>query len=57
MKNASDPIRNRTRDLPACSIVTQPTVPPCIPVTGEAEPNPGQQMAEKVGKIVEFVLE
>ena len=28
MKNSSDNIGNRTRDLPACSAVPQPTVPP-----------------------------
>ena len=28
MKNSND-IGNRTRDLPACSAVPQPTAPPC----------------------------
>ena len=28
MKNSSDTIGNRTRDLPACSAVPQPTGPP-----------------------------
>ena len=28
MKNSSDTIGNRNRDLPACSTVTQPTAPP-----------------------------
>jgi len=28
MKNSNDIIGNRTRDLPACSAVTQPTYPP-----------------------------
>jgi len=28
MKNSNDTIGNRTRDLPACSAVPQPTVPP-----------------------------
>ena len=28
MKNSNDTIRNRTRDLPACSAVPQPTAPP-----------------------------
>jgi hypothetical protein len=28
LKNSSDSIRNRTRDLPACSPVPQPTAPP-----------------------------
>ena len=31
MKNSSDTIGNRTRDLPTCSIVPQPTVPPRAP--------------------------
>ena len=31
MKNSSDTIRNRTHDLPACSAVPQPTVPPRAP--------------------------
>ena len=29
MKNSNDTIENRTHDLPACSSVPQPTVPPC----------------------------
>ena len=32
MKNSSDTIGNRTRDLPACSAVPQPTVPPRAPL-------------------------
>jgi hypothetical protein len=28
MKNSSDTIGNRIRDLPACSAVSQPTAPP-----------------------------
>ena len=31
MKNCYDTIGNRTHDLPACSAVPQPTVPPCTP--------------------------
>ena len=31
MKNCNDTIGNRTRDLPACSLVPQPTVPPRAP--------------------------
>jgi len=31
MKNSNDTIGNRTRDLPACSTVPQPTVPPRAP--------------------------
>jgi hypothetical protein len=32
MKNSSDTIGNRTRDLPACSTVPQPTAPPRTPL-------------------------
>jgi len=32
MKNSNDTIENRTRDLPACSAVHEPTVPPRAPV-------------------------
>ena len=31
MKNSNDTIGNRTRDLPACSSVLQPTAPPRAP--------------------------
>jgi hypothetical protein len=31
MKNSNDAIENRTRDLPACSAVPQPTAPPRAP--------------------------
>jgi hypothetical protein len=31
MKNSSDTIGNRTRDLPACTTVSQPTAPPRAP--------------------------
>jgi len=31
MKNSSDTIGNRTRDLPTCSAVPQPTAPPRTP--------------------------
>jgi len=30
MKNSNDTIGNRTRDLPACSAVPQPTEPPGV---------------------------
>ena len=33
MKNSSDTIGNRTRDLPACSAVPQPTEPPGAAMT------------------------
>ena len=32
MKNSNDNIGNRTRDVPACSAVPQPTSPPRAPV-------------------------
>ena len=32
MNNSSDTVRNRTRDLPACSAVPQPTAPPRVPL-------------------------
>ena len=32
MKNSSDTIGNRTRDLPNCSAVSQPTAPPRAPM-------------------------
>ena len=31
MKNSSDNFGNRTRDLPTCSVVPQPTAPPRAP--------------------------
>jgi hypothetical protein len=31
MKIPNDTTGNRTRDLPACSAVPQPTAPPCVP--------------------------
>ena len=34
MKNSNDTIENRTRDLPACSAVPQPTAPPRAPYLG-----------------------
>ena len=34
MKNSNDTIGNRTRDLPTCSAVPQPTVPPRTPSIG-----------------------
>ena len=33
MKNSSDTIGNRTRDLPTCSAVPQPNAPPRTPET------------------------
>jgi hypothetical protein len=32
MKNSNDTIGNRSRDLPVCSAVPQPTAPPRAPV-------------------------
>jgi hypothetical protein len=34
MKNSNDTIGNRTRDLPACSAVPEPTAPPRAQVHG-----------------------
>ena len=34
MKNSNDPIGNRTRDLPACNAVPQPTEPPRVSFIG-----------------------
>ena len=31
MEKSSDTIGNRTRDLPTCSAMPQPTAPPCAP--------------------------
>jgi len=39
MKNSDDTIGNRTRDLPACSAVSQPTPPPGAPVNGTVQIN------------------
>ena len=33
MKNSNDTIGNRTRDLPSCSAVPQPTAPPRAPIS------------------------
>jgi hypothetical protein len=35
IKNFSDNIENRTRDLPTCSKVPQPTAPPRVPTSPE----------------------
>jgi len=32
IKNSNETIGNQTRDLPACSVVPQPTAPPRAPV-------------------------
>jgi len=37
MKNSNDTIGNRTRDLPACSAVPQPTAPPRAPLAGASK--------------------
>ena len=41
MKNSNDTIRNRTRDLPGCSAVPQPTAPPRAPPNTEEPGSPG----------------
>jgi hypothetical protein len=35
MKDPNEPIGNRTRDLPACSAVPQPTAPSPTPIPDE----------------------
>jgi len=37
MKNSNDIVGNRTRDLPACSAVPQPTAPPRVRRKGTME--------------------
>jgi len=37
MKNSSDTIGNRTRSLPVCSAVSQPTVPPRAPKSNKIQ--------------------
>ena len=39
MKNSSDTIKKRTRDLPACSAVPQPNAPPRATVTAVSDIN------------------
>jgi hypothetical protein len=39
MKNSDDIIGNRTRDFPACSTVSQPTVPPHAPLLWHGSSN------------------
>ena len=39
MKNSNDTTGNRTRDLPTCSAVPQPTVPPRAPDDGGDDGN------------------
>jgi len=39
MKNSSDTIGNRTRDLTACSAVPQPTAPQRTPITNNNNNN------------------
>ena len=39
MKNSKETMRNRTRDLPACSAVPQPTAPPRVPVAKSSNVN------------------
>jgi len=39
MKNSNDTIGNRTRDLPTCSAVPQPTALPCAPTMHSNQAN------------------
>jgi hypothetical protein len=45
MKNSNDTIGNRTRDLPACSAVPQPTAAPGAPMLRKGCSNTGRQDA------------
>jgi hypothetical protein len=50
MKNSNDTIGNRTRDLPACSAVPQPTAPlgtPQIPHGLASDRNPASTAADR----------
>jgi len=42
MKNSNEIIGNRTRDLPACSAVPQPTAPPRAPTIGWVKVSKGK---------------
>jgi hypothetical protein len=54
MKNSNDTIRNRTRDLPACSSVPQPPLAPNITdVKNVKFPCPGP---EGIWPIIEIIL-
>ena len=50
MKNSNDTIGNRTRDLPACSAVPQPTAPPRSPEIPQkkCEKKRGQSIPAKI---------
>ena len=58
MKNSSDTIGNRTRDLPACSAVPQPTVLPRAPlfctVHSEIRSHPKERTLSVCKKIAEI---
>ena len=50
MKNSNDTIRNRTRDLPACSAVSQPTAPigpPQIPLGMASDRTPASMATDR----------
>jgi hypothetical protein len=46
MKNSNDTIGNRTRELPACSAVPQPTAPPRAP-RNKKKKNKGKEFTRK----------
>jgi len=58
MKNSNDTIANRTRNLPACSTVPQPTVPPHAPVLCSINANYSPMNAQVIvlKPILKFIL-
>jgi len=57
MKNSNDTIGNRTRDLPACSAVPQPNVPPRAPTCRNTRRIVvGVSQYQKVATVLFFVI-
>jgi len=56
MKNSSDTIGNRTRDVPACSVVPQPTAPPHNTPPPPPPPPPRKKNQNRVQKSAGIVL-
>jgi hypothetical protein len=57
MKNSNDTIGNRTRDLPACNAVPQPTAPECSLLRTEIKINQLEiNMAEIQGALTRSVI-
>jgi hypothetical protein len=60
MKNSSDTIGNRTRDLPVCSAVPEPTAPPNTKISwkktcGKTTAEMGKQHQEALLVAAEYV--